>query len=80
MKKTKLTMLQGRIEPICRRELAQILGVSVGHTYKLELQGRVPHHIKLGSRSVWQPAVLRKWIDDQERAAAITTKELRCCA
>ena len=80
MKKTKLAMLQGRIEPISRKELAQILGVTHGYTYKLEQKGRIPFHMTIGSRSVWQPTVIRKYLEDQEKAAAITTKELRCCA
>ena len=44
--------------------VAEMLGCSQRHVYRLSDAGRMPSPVKLGSLVRWSAAVIGKWIDD----------------
>lgn len=60
----KLT--QGVMDQILvnEREAARLLGVCEKTLYNLRTEGRVPH-LRLGSRVLYSPDALKKWVESQ---------------
>lgn len=44
--------------------VAEMLGCSPRHVYRLSDAGRMPSPVKLGSLVRWSAAAIREWIDD----------------
>ena len=45
------------------REVAELLGVSQRHVWKLMASGRIPKPFRLGRAVRWNYALLRRWCD-----------------
>jgi len=44
--------------------LADLLGVSRSHIYRLDGEGKLPRGIHLGGRKVWSVEQVRAWLED----------------
>jgi excisionase family DNA binding protein len=45
------------------KAVAELLGCSVRHVYRLSDAGRMPAPVKLGSLVRWSASAIREWID-----------------
>ena len=46
-------------------EVAAIIGVSEGHLWRMISASGFPKGYKVGSRTFWRPADVRRWVDTQ---------------
>ena len=60
----ELTLKQGAASQLLDVEVvAEILGCSTRHVYRLSDAGRMPRPVKLGSLVRWSASAIQAWID-----------------
>jgi excisionase family DNA binding protein len=56
-------------EPLLRAEqVAEILGLPVGHVYRLAREDRIPH-LKFGRSYRFRSESISQWLEERERSA-----------
>ncbi len=48
---------------VCARELAEMLGISLRQTWRLNSAGRLPRPIRLGGSVRWNRAEVQQWFE-----------------
>ena len=61
---TVLTPADASAKLLDVQAVAELLGCSPRHVYRLSDAGRMPAPVKLGSLVRWSAAAIREWIDD----------------
>ena len=63
------------------KQVAELLGISERHAYKLDASGRLPRSIKLGKSVRWRREELERWVDagspDRARWEAVQRKQTK---